>query len=131
MISMPKLSLTVSTEIFDWLTANTDKKRGAKQEYIRSLLNMVQNGVLLLNSADGLVIHSTTKTDNWLPIEQLRRKKKISSAVPIYPIEHMSDLMKELKDKLANINIKAETKDTILDMRKEQQKIVKAMSEEH
>lgn len=124
---MPKLSLTVSDEIFEWLTANTDKKRGAKQEYIRSLLNMVQNGVLLLNSAEGLVIHSTTRTDNWLPIEQLRRKKKISSAVPIYPIEHMGDLMAEIK---AAISGRKETKDTVLDMRKEQLKIVEAMKDE-
>lgn len=125
---MPKISLTYSEEIDDWLVENTSKKRGAKQEYIRSLLNMVRNGVLLLNSAEGLVLHSTTKTDNWLPIEQLRRKKKISSAIPIYPIEHMSDLMSELKQAISG---KKETKDTLLDMRKEQLKIVEAMKDEN
>lgn len=117
---MPKFSITVSNETDLWLEKNTSKKRGAKQEYIRSLLNMIQNGVLLLHSDDGLVLHSTTKKDNWLPIDQLRKKKKISSVVAIYPVEHMNDLMTELKKRLGISN---ETKDTMKAMRKEQQKL--------
>jgi len=123
---MPKISLTYSNETDDWLVENTSKKRGAKQEYIRSLLNMVRNGVLILNSNEGLVLHTTTKTDDWLPLEQLQRRKKVSTAVPIYPIEHMADLMSEIK---AAISGRKETKDTLSDMSEEQQKIMKALEE--
>ena len=123
MIKMPKINITISTELNDFILAQCGNSKRARAGYVRSILHLTQNGLLLLNSEHGVVAHKPK--DEWKSYEELKKNKQVSSAIPIYPVEFMGDLMKELKEKLG---ISKETKATIDAVRKEQVIISKALN---
>lgn len=115
---MPSTHLSLDDELNEWILKQCGGKKRARPGYIRSILYMVRNGILLIDSSNGLKAYKTK--DDWKTIDELRKAKKVSSAIPIYPVELMGDLMSELKNKLG---ISRETKETITEMRDEQKKI--------
>lgn len=115
------------SDLNEWILQQCGGKLRARGGYIRSLLNMVRHGVLLLGSHKSGIVTVTSRKDKWLPVEQLRKRKKIGSIVPIYPVGVMGDLMSELKEKLGISKATIELKETVTTMRIEQPKITKAL----
>ena len=119
-----RISTTVDEELNNWLLEQCGGKKRGRAGFIRSVLYMVKNGIIL--SGDAMYVPQNTQVDNWKSIEELRRKKKVSSAIAIYPAEVMGDMMAELKERLKGKRFE-ETKDTIMDMREEQKKIAESL----
>lgn len=121
---MPRVSTTIDDEMNDWILEQCGNKKRSRAGFIRSILYLVKNGIIIGDNS--MYVPSNSRVDNWKSIDELKRKKKVSSAIPIYPAEVMGDLMGELREKLAGKRIEATTQ-VLIDMREEQAKIAKAL----
>ena len=131
---MPRISVTLPESTILWLEGKSAKKRGGKQEYIRTLLQFLENGIMVLSDKE-LTIGIDRSEPEWDDSKAKKKladkaKKKSSSVIPIFKLspKEQVNMNQELSGILKKIRIELgeETKGTITAMRKEMQNIVSA-----
>jgi hypothetical protein len=119
-------------ELIGGIEGKTQQRIGREiAEIMRTNVRMWKNGIYTgshNNRVVGVINGQREMTASQ--INALKGKKKFSSsAIPIYPVDTMGDLMNELKNHPSFKKRTPEQKETMRDIREEQQAIARAMKE--
>lgn len=130
---MGSIKVTVSEDLNNFILEQCGSNIRARAGYIRSILHMVRNGILLLKSSDNKILTYQPSSRIDEDIEAMTEKRKLEARIQLNPllskedqayvIEGTQSIISELKERFGIIQQTKETKDTIHVMRAEQKKI--------